>query len=241
MDRAIWATWYDLPVSDRQSYFDWLHKTYIPRVLKRPGVLWAAHYESESHYLPPGRVRHVGEGNVANGNAYILLFGGKDVHVFANPVPSKFHAALSDSERCFLGMRAGERVHIFTEEARVVGPEAAKREGEWALSACIQIGTFNANSYLEEEELLDWYVNNRMSAMRSLSGCLGVRKYVSAMGWAKHGVLYEFLSRRARDDHFPNHAKGNIERIAWSDKIVPTLIHAPGSPNVARRIWPPIK
>lgn len=241
MDRAIWVTWYDLPAADRRPYFTWLHETYIPRVLAQPRVLWAAHYQSESHYLPPGRVRQVNEGEVAAGNAYILLFGAEDVHAFADPVPSKLHAAFPQAERRMLGMRTGERVNLFTEEARVDGPEAAHREGPWALSPCIQIGSFNAAAHEDEEGILDWYAHNRMAAMRHLPGCLGVRKYVSAMGWAKHGIIYEFVSRRARDEHFQNHINANREMKEWSDRIVPTLIHAPGSPNVAVRIWPPVK
>ena len=44
MDRGIWVTWYDLPEDGRESYFSWLHQSYIPGMLKRPGFLWGAHY-----------------------------------------------------------------------------------------------------------------------------------------------------------------------------------------------------
>jgi len=27
----------------------------------------------------------------------------------------------------------------------------------------------------------------------------------------------------------------------WTDRVVRKLVHAPGSPNVALRIWPPVK
>jgi len=27
---------------------------------------------------------------------------------------------------------------------------------------------------------------------------------------------------------------------AWTNRFIPKLTHAPGSPNVARRIWPPV-
>ena len=62
MDRAFWITWYDLPDEGRAAYLDWLHNTYIPKVTARPGVLWAAHYASESNIVPQGggkgRVEH---------------------------------------------------------------------------------------------------------------------------------------------------------------------------------------
>jgi hypothetical protein len=238
MDRAIWATWYDLPDTGRERYLAWLHNSYIPHVTAQLGLLWAAHYESVPHHLPPGRVRHVDDPAVPTGNGFILLFGAEDAHAFARPVPSKLHASLPAGDREMLAMRVGERVHILTEEARVDGPEVERRESRWALSPCIQIGTFNAASFHEEEGLLDWYARNRMAAMKDLPGCLGVRKYVSVCGWAKHGVLYEFTSLAARNAHFPNHADSKPQLKSWSDKLVPSLIHAPGSPNVARRLWP---
>ena len=51
-DRGLWATWYDLPVEGRDAYLNWLHATYLPALLKRPGYLWAAHYASR-----PARTR----------------------------------------------------------------------------------------------------------------------------------------------------------------------------------------
>ena len=53
-DRALWFTWYDLPPAGRDQHLAWLHDEYIPKVLERPGVLWAAHYASESNIVPQG-------------------------------------------------------------------------------------------------------------------------------------------------------------------------------------------
>lgn len=238
-DSAIWVTWYDLPQVGRDRYLSWVHEKYVPAILKRPGILWGAHYASVEHYLAPGRVRHVTDREVPDGHQYILLFGARDSHAYADPVPSKLNAALGDEDTTMVGMRIGARSQIFTEEARVAGPEARNREADYALSPCIQIGSFNAASWQQEEGLLEWYAKNRMAAMRDLPGCLGVRKYVSVSGWAKHGVLYEFTSLAERNQHFPSHADNKPELRTWSDKLVPSLIHAPHSPNVAVRLWPP--
>ena len=54
MDRAFWITWYDLPDNGREQYLDWLHETYIQKITARPGVLWAAHFASESNVAPLG-------------------------------------------------------------------------------------------------------------------------------------------------------------------------------------------
>jgi hypothetical protein len=54
-------------------------------------------------------------------------------------------------------------------------------------------------------------------------------------------VLYEFVSLAARDEHFPFHENAHPGMAAWTDTLVRKLIHAPGSPNVATRLWPPVK
>jgi hypothetical protein len=240
LDRALWITWYDLPADGRDAFLTWLHGSYIPGLLANPAFLWAAHFTSGQESFPPGRLQHVDNASVPSGDDYILIFGAGEAHVFANPVPGKLHAALPAEDKKMLSLRIGERSGIFIEEARVDGPEVGQRAGTIGLSACIQLGSFNAGSWQNEEELLDWYAHCRMAAMENLPGCLGVRKLVSVSGWAKHGVLYEFVSLAARNANFPNHEKNHPERKAWSDRVVPTLIHAPGSPNVATRIWPPV-
>src|SRR5260221_13899542 len=52
-DRALWISWYDPPVDGRDAYLSWLHETYVPRLLKRPGFLWAAHYAAAQGAGPP--------------------------------------------------------------------------------------------------------------------------------------------------------------------------------------------
>ena len=42
MDQGIRAVWYDLPEDKKDDYIEWLHGTYLPEVLQRPGILWAA-------------------------------------------------------------------------------------------------------------------------------------------------------------------------------------------------------
>ena len=44
-----------------------------------------------------------------------------------------------------------------------------------------------------------------------------------------------FNPRRATA--LPKHEYGNPEMKAWSKRLVPKLTHAPGSANLARRIW----
>jgi hypothetical protein len=98
-------------------------------------------------------------------------------------------------------VRVGARVGFLTEEARGNGPDAGKREGEYTLAPCVQIGSFQAPDC--EDELMSWYGDWRIPALSKLLSCIGIRKLVSASAWAKHVVLYEFISLEARAENLP--------------------------------------
>lgn len=243
-DRGLWISWYDLPEAQRDAYLEWAHRTYIPKILQQPGVLWAAHFRSDR--VPPApRLRHTDDPAVPAGNDYILVFGGETAHVFSRGSgaylrgdPPKLHAGLGAEDRRMLALRLAERQCIMTEVARRDGPEAGASGA--GLAPCVQIGTFNADGIEGEEEILAWYADWRFDALGRLPGCVRIRQLVSVCGWAKHGVLYEFASRAARDAHFPHLRKIYPAEGEWSDRAVVKLLHAPQSPIVATRLWPPV-
>ncbi len=242
MDRALWITWYDLPDSEIDEYLAWLHLAYIPRLLKRPGFLWAAHYASEEKPVHTDKEklrRHPPADAIPPGHRFILLIGGEEPHVFARPTPRQLHAELPDADRNMLALRTGEAVNIMVEEARVSGPGDTGREAGMALSPCIQLGSFNHD---DDDELLAWYAQWRMPSMTRMPGCVAVRKLVSVSGWAKHAILQEFVSLAARNEHFVDHErKRHPQQAVWSNRVTGMVTHAPGSPNVAQRIWSEVK
>lgn len=241
-DRSLWITWYDLPERDRDAYLSWLHGTYIPAVLKRPGYLWAAHYASVKKQNVTTMRREKGlhntkDASVPPGEDYILFFGATDSAVFGACSPAEINAALPQEDRAMLALRKNERVNIMVEAARVEGPEHAGYRGGMQLAPCIQIGQFNCTAAYEEE-MMAWYARWRMPAMSRLPGCIRTRKMASVAGWAKHSILYEFTSLDARNQYFTRHEDAHPDMIAWGDKMVSQLTHAPGSANLATRLWP---
>ena len=241
-DRALWISWYDLPTEGREAYLSWLHQSYMPALLKRPGFLWAAHYAA----VERGTMRTIRRDGtrdprldpaVPTGDRYILAFGGDHANVFGNPTPTALHASLGEQGAKMLAMRTGERVNIMAEAARVEGPDAKGYGSGMTLAPCIQLGSFNC-AYQDEEEMLAWYAQSRMPAMVTLPGCIRTRKLASVSGWAKHAILYEFTSLEARNQNYMKLEEGRPEAKAWADRIVPKLIHAPGSASLATRIWP---
>ncbi len=236
MDRGLSITWYDLPGEGRDAYLSWLHETYLPGLLKRPGYRWAAHYAS----VEKGDVRiHTDDPSVPAGTRYLLLIGAEHANVFGDPVPSALHAELPAEGRKMLAMRIGERVNIMAEVARVEGPEAMQYNSATGLGPCIQMGSFNC-AWQHEEEMLGWYAQARMPAMATTpGGGIRIRKLASVAGWAKHGILYEFVSLEARDQYFTAH-KDRPDMKPWLQWVGKWLIHAPGSSSLASRIWPQV-
>ena len=233
------VSWYDLTPATLRRYCDWLHETYITEMLAVPGVLGAAHYEVDQNEKPLPHLRHTQDASLPQGGSHIFILTARDAHVLAGLTP--FRRKPGAKERRMLALRVGERVNIFTEEARALGPEAKRREGRYTLAPGIQIGNFNSGTWQDEDELLSWYAHLRLPNFASLPGGICIRKMASVSGWAKHGVLYEFTSLEARAENFRAHEAADRKRSAWTHDVVSKLVHAPGSPAVAQRIWPPVK
>jgi hypothetical protein len=237
IDRGLWVTWYDLPESGRDDYLSWLHETYLPGLLKRPGYLWAAHYATRGSG-GSAQIHHVDDPKVPTGFRYILLIGVRDAFVFGDPVPSAIHASLPEQGRKMLAMRTGERVNLMSEAGRCEGrARNAYKEGLTG-APYIQIGSFNCPVEYEEE-MHAGYVQQRLPAMCETASCIRTRKLNSVAGWAKHGILYEFASPEGFNrDYEAANAKSPLGVNGHS--VVAMLVHAPGGPNSALRIWPPV-
>jgi hypothetical protein len=236
MDRGIWATWYDLPEQGRDEHIEWLHSVYLPAMLSRPGYLWAAHVQNvtspEREAQIDGRLSHVSDPGVPDGFAYLVLFGSANPHVFVDPSPAELLAGLDAESRSMLGQRQGERSCIFVEVSRVDGRQASSRRPGITPGPVIQFGSFNIKASEHETAMNTWYARSRFELVRPVDGNVGVRRLVSIAGWAKHAVLYEFTSLEAA-------GKNLADGSDWSRQVVSTLLHAPHSPTLGVRIWPP--
>ena len=246
MDRALSICWYNLPEAARGTYLEWLHGRFMAKLARRPGVLWAAHYEVRKYDIPP-RVRHTADAAVGRGNDYVLMLGAESSHAFARPVDywrkqdlASAAPDLDDEDRRMLAQRTEVRESIMTEEARVDGPEHATRPAGGVPAPCIQLGSF-CGGEVAEQELLSWYARWRMPAFSQLAGGVGLRKLVSVAGWAKHGVIYEFTSFDARAGAMKTMAARYPDMAEWTEQCVPRLTHAVGSPHICVRLWPAVE
>jgi hypothetical protein len=243
LDSGIWATWYDLPDQGRDEFFDWLHGTHLPALVARPGYLWAASYEVLRESPAPPERRYDPEtepdGDIGMGWHFIQLVGAPAPRVFFNPNWDALPEVTSPEAREMLGRRIGTRHAILMEEGRVDGPEAAERPVATAPGPVVQMGSFRLKTQEADFALAKWYGQDRLVGMAGVPGCIAIRKLVSVAGWAKHSPLYEFISIEARDEYFKDSPMGPT--TGDRDLMIRTLTQshqAPGSPYLARRLWP---
>ena len=242
MDRGIWAVWYDLPEEGRSEYISWLHEEHLPSMLTRPGYLWAAHVENiPNEERLHNKLTRVDDPVVPTGKEYLLMFGAETAHTFFNPSPSELAEAWPKETKEMLGRRTNARTGIFVEVARGNGPEAAARAPGITPGPAIQIGSFNTDSLESEEALTSWFTQHRFADLEPMEGCISIRKMVSCYGWAKHAILYEFVSMEAVDTHFTPFLKNNPEKRDLMRAVTSHVIHAPASPTLGMRIWPPVE
>lgn len=243
MDDGIWATWYDLPETGNDDYFAWLHDDYLPQLLHRPGYAWAAHYRvtgggSRMQQIHD-RLKRPQTDDVPAGTQYLTLIGAASPQVFFKPAAIWKQQDEGGEAGRMLARRIGSRECVFCEQARVDGPEYACSTPGTTPGPAIQMGSFRTASVADEYDLGAWYAQYRLPAMSQMPGSIRTRKLLSVAGWARHSVLYEFTSLEARQEHFQNHESLALDEKVWTSKIIGYTIHAPGSPSVASRIWPP--
>jgi hypothetical protein len=246
MDRGIMAIWYDLPEKDREEYLSWFHEVHLPEVLRnRDEFLWAAHYQNAGggerfHEVIKDMMR-AKQGEVGTGRDYLLLFGAASPHVFFDPNFPQIKERQSAKTKEMVGRRIGSNICVFSEEARVDGPDASARPSGGTPGPYIQMGNFNVKGTDNEHDLGGWYAQVRLPFMTQMAGSIGARKLVSSAGWGKHSILYEFVSAEAREDVFVPHEEDGLEDSSWTARIHKYVIHAPCSPFVGPRLWPPVE
>jgi hypothetical protein len=246
MDRGIWAAWYDLPEEGKEEYIAWLHDVHLPKALLRPGYLWAAHVENiwdeaRKEDLSK-RLTYTDDRSVPSGGAYLVLYGAASPHVFLKPSPAQLEANWTAEERDMFGRRMGVRSCIFLETDRVDGPDVNIRVPNGPPGPVIQFGSFNLREELDEETVMDMYAKIRLPLMAKMTGSVATRKLVSVYGWARHGILYEFVSLDLDvvKNKFAAQRKLQPDRELWKERLRGNLIHARGSPSLGKRIWPPV-
>ena len=244
MSEAIWATWYDLDEADVPGMLDWTHGSYLPWLKQQQGIAWVAHYRNVgtgpalATYHDIAGHAAVEEG-LGKGSQYVVMAGAATPYSFYKPCV--FDLTLPDGFAAQLARRQGLRQAVLVEEARVSGPAAERGLPGGPPAPAIQFGTYRIRTVEEELDLAQWYAHQRLPVMARMPGAVQTRKFLCSVGWAKHGILYEFESLEARTREFEvPHESKVVDPQHWTGRIVRTTLHTPGSPVVGERLYPPV-
>jgi hypothetical protein len=242
VDRAIKAEWYDLANEDRESFLNWLHGDYAPRLQSRPGHIWVGHYDRAprpSAPPEPGRpsIVETDDPDVARGSQYLLVIAAATPDVFFdanNPLSED-----ADAVR-MLARRKQCRQAVFVEETRVNGPDWYSHIPGSGAPPAIQLGNFRTSSESDDWELSVWYRQLKLPQVTRTRGCIGARKLISIVGWPKHGILYEFTGMDEGEPNFEKRMRDTGFDGNWQGRhVLGYAIHSPTGPHAGRRIWPP--
>jgi hypothetical protein len=244
MDKGIWATWYDLDDADRDDVLDWLHRAWLPALAADGRYNWVAHYRDQEAIASETGVagampRADASENIPVGRQFLLLVAAPSPHVFLDPqvLDGPDAVAVDGADR--LGRRRNVRHAIFVEEASVEGPDSPGAVEPRLPAPAIRLGCFNMRTPEDDFESGRWYAQSRLPLMAAAPGSVRARKLLSVAGWAKHAILYEFVSADARRTIW-NGMRAERDRDParfWS--IGPKTVHAPGSPTLGERTYPP--
>lgn len=238
MDEGIWATWFDLDSKVRASHIKWLHQTYLPEILTRPGIAWAAHYElhPEVYAKQRARLKHTDE-PVGQALQHLVLVGAAAPNVFFHAKSPFDKKNQSKETRARLAERLESRWLIAREEFRVNGPDYGDSVPGGVTSACIQMGSFNMATPESEIGLGQWYEQLRYAEFAKSPSCRRMRKLLGVAGWAKHAVIYEFTSN---EDRAKNMEHTGTHAVKWGEDVIAKTVHSPGSPVIGFRKWPKV-
>jgi len=243
MERGFWATWYDLPPAEAPRFLDWLHASYLPILSARPGWSWVAHYRyrgggPQMDEVKTRVVSHTDD-DIGRGTQYLLLAAAPSPHVFFAPRVDEIEGPPGCAE--MLALREGLRTAAFVQEARVEGPSSPGSQAVSPPAPAIQMGTLRARTLDAGFDLIAWYAQYRLPSMARMTGCVRTRKLAGIAGWPQHGILYEFESLAMRLAHFERgHESLALDQAHWTGRITRASWHAPGSPFIGERTWPPV-
>jgi hypothetical protein len=237
VDKAIWATWYDLPAGTEMEFGDWLHKEYLPQLLGRAGFLWTAHYKAglpaagnKADLARRPTVTPQAAPGLGHGSQHIVLVGASSPATFLLPAVAVLDASATGRDREMLDLRQGVRMDIYQDMIRVDGPAIGSRLADGVPAARIQFGGYRIPDGAEGA-LWACYADRRLPYMATLPGAVSARLMGCVSGWPTVGILYEFANIAAHERFQPEDAYKELD----------VEIQSPGSPILADRLWPPVR
>ncbi len=225
MSGAIWAIFYDIAVDDRDTYMRWFHDVHIPEKLARPGYVSAGHFGVVDANGAPVSV--AGSQGNQNAEGYIALFGGGDTSVFLNPSPAQIKPNQTHETRLMMGRRINSRSFIAAREWSAGGQDTddERLDSAIVLSCCDTPG--------QDEDYGAYCVQDLKPTLKAHPDFRSLTKFLATVGPMKHATISSFASLEAALN-----SPTLTTSSEWAVRIANAQSPIPGSPLIARRIWP---
>jgi hypothetical protein len=104
----------------------------------------------------------------------------------------------------------------------------------------VQFGHYDAPDAATDEAIGSFYAQQRFPLLARLPGVVATRKLLASVGGWRHGVMYEFTSLAEREHHYEPLEAEARDPSTRMGQVVPRLRHAPFSPAIGVRAWPPV-
>ena len=214
---ALLLVFADVPVAHDAEFNDWYNREHLPERLSAPGFLDAGRYQALR-----GGPRYLAVYELESAAA---LQTDEYLRMSRNPTPW--------TRRMSPGVVGRDTVrNVYTQIYPAASDPNTLGRG---MAPALQIGRMAVPPELEDK-YNEYYDTVRTPANLQIPGCLQVRRYHALEGGPKYLTMYEFehekvpatpaWERQRAQDTMNRYIGGKYE-------------HAPGSPGVYRRVFPP--
>lgn len=214
---ALLVVYTDVAVEHDADFNAWYNQEHLTERLSAPGFLDGARYEA-----------------LRGGPRYLAVYELESVEALQSDEYLRQRDNPTEwSRRVSPLMAAGGMVrNVYTQ---IYPPESDPDTQGRGMAPALQIGRMDVPPELEAG-YNEYYDTVRTPANLNLPGCLHVRRYHAVEGWPKYLTMYEFEHEKVP------------ETLAWESQrqqdtmqqyIGGSYGHAPGSPGVYRRVYPP--
>jgi len=242
LSEILRVEWFDIHIENKAKLWWWLHDFFLNSLQSQTGVNWVAHYEIVPHPTTPyikgaPLKKEIKDPKIPTGQENLIITSASSASVFFGNRNTLKN--MEEENFLYLSMRENYRTAVFIEEEIINGPEQDKNPLGMGGPPAMQFGSYNVNEISDEIELANWYRSERFPRLPVTRGMIRGRKLLSIVGWAKHGVLWEFIEMDEKEYSFEHRFIEADRGEDWRGRhVLEYVTHAPGSPHAGRRVWP---
>ena len=214
---ALLMVFVDIDTEQDADFNDWYNQEHVKDLLALPGFLNATRYEAAK-----------------GGPRYLACYEMESADAVKTPEYLAFRRSPSVWTQRVAPSGIGRNYvrNVYTQIYPQENDAAVMGRG---MAPALQIGRMKVPAEIEAK-YNEYYDTVRTPGNLQVPGCLAVRRYQAVEGEPKYLTVYEFEHEKVPETQAWNDRRGQDNMHSY---IGGTYGHAPGSPGVYRRIFPP--